>query len=230
MNLGQIIKRVSIGVQRDDLNDSYKDFVQEAIYEIEKLRDWSWSHTCPVINWPAGQDRIRMPQDFKAFGEIPAAFVIDTAYNPNTKWPVRLEHRSKFYNTGLIAGPYWGSSANNGAVIGTGVCTPRSEFPMWYDYLDGQGTLGMVGAPLKSMQFEVSYYRYQSVLEDDNASNPFTENEPLLVIARAKAIAFSCINDPLGAAFLQETDFLFQKAQARDERIRLAGVRLRMRG
>jgi hypothetical protein len=229
MTLCDIINRVRLGVQRDDLGDQYRNFVNEAIAELEKLRDWSWSHTLTVINWPQGAATQHMPLDFKAFGEIPAAFVIDPAYNPPNKWPVRLEHRSKFYNTGLLAGPYWSSSPNTG-VNGWGAYTPRANFPMWYDFIDGLGTLGLVGPPNLPISFEVSYYRKQPTLLDNSASNPFTVNEPLLVIAKAKAIAFSAINDPLAATFLQETDYLYKLARERDERIRLAGVRLRMRG
>jgi hypothetical protein len=218
-----------MGVQRDDITSSYKDFVNEAIFEIEKMRDWSDSHTLGTLNWPQGQSIMRMPEDFKAFGEIPAAFVLDNTQNPPCQWPCRIVHRSAFYNSGLRAGPYWASNPNSGVGQFGGV-TPRAEFPLWYDYIDGMGVLGTIGPVGQNMQFSVSYYRHQAPLNNPTDSNPFTLKEPLLVIARAKAVAFSSINDPLAMACLQEVDYLFNLARVRDERIRLAGVTLRMRG
>lgn len=222
MTFDKLLNRVYLGVQRDDLKPDYPDFINEACKEIQKMRNWSWMHRLDNVVMQPGQTEVYLPDGFKTFEGKPPVFLLSSPslnnpYNLNRKCIV--VHRSEFMRQYQSYSPY---GYLNRRVI--------PEFPLWYDTIDDRPVMGCLTNDLGVLNFSVSYYKWLPKLQNPGDENYLSLHEPLLVIAKAKSIALSSINDPLAMGFEQEYMTRLKPAMDDDELLRMANLRVRIGG
>lgn len=90
-------------------------------------------------------------------------------------------------------------------------------------------TLNILFAANGNLPFQVSYYGYLPDLDGVTyTQNEFTVRFPEMVVCKAKAIAFSAINDPVAADFEALFEKKFTEAAAKDAYQQVVGLQLRM--
>jgi hypothetical protein len=235
MQLSDIIQRLTIGVMRDDLATSYKDFINEALVEIQRRRSWQCMQQIDYFNILNGQSSCSLNTNADGnatrFKELTAhetpvhLRAQDLVLTPCDVWTMEkvLRRQSRLISNSILYSVY--SHPNT---------TRRVSVPVFINWVAGQPTLNVLFAADSDLPFHVSYYGYLPDLVDDDPdgnnvlSNEFTEHYPEMVVAKAKSIAFAAVNDPAAADFEALFEKKFTEAVAKDAYQRLAGLQLRM--
>lgn len=109
--------------------------------------------------------------------------------------------------------------------------TPISTWPprIYYERRNANSAvIGIVEPLSQAFNFRVKYYGYLPDLVNPSDTSPIAELYPRMIIAKAKAIAFSTINDPAELQFEEEFEGKFQAALRQDAYSEVVGRDLRM--
>lgn len=96
--------------------------------------------------------------------------------------------------------------------------TPMMTWPprVFFERRSRSAVLGIVEPITHHFNLKVQYYKYLPNLVEDADTNPISEAYPEMVIAKAKAIAFSRINDPATTEFEELFENKFTTAYRQD--------------
>lgn len=229
MNLGDIVDRISRGVMRDDLADSYPDFVNEALREIQRRRSWLCMKQTAYFTIVNGASSVSLLADDDAndtnFKELTkGTSPVHLRNSDNVLTPCEVWTREKLLRrqARLI------SNSILYSVFMHPNLARRVSVPVFIQWEKGTPYLNVLFAADSDLPFSVSFYGYLDDLAEDSDTNDLTTQYPEMVIAKAKAIAFETINDPATADFEELFDKKFSEASAQDAYSALAGLDLRM--
>lgn len=230
MTRAQIVARVSLGVQRDDLVASYNDIVNEALTEIQRDRSWVAMKSTARFTVHAGNSSVSLLTDDSSIASrfkeltiekspVHLQSSIDNVLVPCDVWTREkvLRRQARLISNSLLYSVY--SHPNTAR---------RVQVPVYIDWQAGNPSLNVLFSAQNDLPFTVSFYGYLADLVADGDTNYFTLNYPEMVIARSKAIAFEAVNDPVSVEFEQVYQVRFKKAAAQDAYQAVAGVELRM--
>ena len=207
MTLAQLQRRVESGVQRDDLD--YAALINDALREIMQRRSWNAMRQVDEVVILKGNTSVALPGDFKEF--------------TNTRPPV---HQKSDAGT-LLECDVWTREKvirrNQHTVL-----KPLTGLQVYLDWQDGVPTLNLNDAPSEDVTFVISYFAYLPPLSDDADQNLLTRDYAEMVIAKAKALAFEAVNDPIAVDFESLFETKFKSARATDSYAAVAGTELRM--
>jgi hypothetical protein len=212
MTFAQFKDRVARGVMRDDLIPLYGDFVNEALREVQNRAPWSFSRRTVNLSVPAGSGRetVALPADFKELQKLPAVHYV-TDEGDLIPADVVTEEQQLFR--------IW-------AFGGTPITTwpPR----VFLDRRAEGAVLGVVEPMTQPFTFRVKYIAYAPVLSVDSDTSPLIDAYPAMMLAKAKAIAFSQINDPQEAACEVAYEKAYSEARRQDAYSEVSGRVTRM--
>lgn len=204
--------RVYRGVLRDDLADDYGTFVNDALREVQNLRSWVCMKDRVTLAVPTGSGRevVTLPADFKELQKRPAVHYV-TDEGGLVPAEVVTEEQQAFR--------VW-------AFGGTPIATwpPR----VFFEKRATSAVLGVLEPMSQPFNLEVKYYKYLPDLASDTDASPLAAAYPMMVIAKAKALAFSSINDAAAVGFEQEFDKKFLEAVRQDAYSEVRGLTTRM--
>lgn len=218
MNFAQFKTRLGLGVQRDDRASSYGDYVNEALREIQNRRSWTvMKKTTPTsgvglitIGPGSGNNTVSLPSDFKELQKrSPVHYITDEGNFIPAEVVTEAEQIRRVW-------------AFNG--------TPVTTWPprVFYERNASGAVLGIIEPTTQAMNFRVKYYAYLPDLSADSDTSPFITLYPKMVIAKAKAIAFSEINDEAAAGFENEFEKKWIEAVRQDAFSEVSGRELRL--
>jgi hypothetical protein len=208
MTFLQLQERVSKGVQRADLEDLYPDFINEALREIQNRRSWTVMKDTTTVTIPNGSSEIELPATFKEMQKSrpPVHAVCDD----DVLMPVDLVFEEQETRRSWTFG---------GLVYNYRVFLERSN---------GSNKLKILVPATEDIELRVKYYGYLPDLEADDDESPLANLYPEMVIAKAKAIAFTTINDPMEASMEETFEKKFIAATVQDAHADVAGRETRM--
>ena len=176
----QLKARLHRGVLRDDLVEDYGSFLNEGLREIQNRRSWtSMKRESDDLTIPTGSGRetVALPADFKELQKDPAvAFVTeDGGWVPAEV----VTEEQQIYRLWIFGG--------------TPICTwpPR----LFIERRATETVLGVLEALSQPLAIRVKYYAYLPDLSADTDTSALADLYPNMVLAKARAIALSQIND-----------------------------------
>jgi len=225
MNFGALQARLNRGVLRADLAPYYGDYINQALIEIQNRRSWTCMKvTEQVTLGPGGgygYELTALQNNFKELrrapainfiaddgGMIPAKVVFEEeeifrvwAWSgcPMFVWPPRVF---------LVRGAPTPTQMAAGASVGASV--------------------GIVEPLIETFNLSVNMFAYLPALSSYTDTSPLLTAYPSMVLAKAKAITFSEINDPQSDRNEAEFERHFHSAAAQDAYSEVAGRKLRM--
>lgn len=224
MTQADFIKRLSIGVARDDLAPLYPDFINEALHEIQRRRSWRFMLQIGTFTIPVGQTSVNLPANFKELSNTRTpVHLIGTSFQPglpNVLTPCDVWTRERVLRREQMAFGY--------SILTPNIYYLRTSIPVYVDWQAETPSLRVFYPATTALMFDVKYFAYLPDLVLSTDSNALTTEYPEMCIAKIKATAFEAINDP--AALDQEALFAtrFNDAKANDSYAAIAGMELRM--
>lgn len=217
--------RIGTGILRDDLVQYYGDYINEAIQEIENRRDWlCMKATVNPVTIPGSltESSVALPANFKSLQKRTPVYLVnsDGSFIPAHVWSEAQQiHRQTEYSPRI----YGYTSAG----INVGGCD--SWPPKVFVNIGPNGAvLGTVQPLQQDLNFRVDYYGYLPDLVGDNDTSPFLTKYPKMTLAKAKAIAFTEINDTIAEAFESEFEKKLSEAVRAEAHAEVAGRETRM--
>lgn len=212
MTFAQFKDRLHKGVLRDDLVDSYGDFTNEALKEIQDRRSFSFMKRRIDLTIPAGSgnETVALPAGFKELQKRPAVhFITDDG--------------------GLIPAEVVSEEEQLRRVWAFGG-TPIMTWPprIFFERNETGAVLGLVEPVTQPMNLRVKYYAFLPNLVEDTDTSPFIDNYLAMVLSKAKSIAFSGINDEASRLFDAEFEIKLASASRQDAYSEVAGRETRM--
>jgi hypothetical protein len=212
MTLDQLNARMVIGVARPDLTangvDDYTAILNEAQKEICRLHSFTWMKDTADVTIPANDSVVSLPASFKEL--------------TRTKTPVHL-----FSDDGTPATPVDVWTLEKLRRFARSTLTTQIAVALDWSFLPPKLTL--ICTADEDLSFQVSHYAYPDDLEDgEEESNILTTQYPEMLLAKAKAIAFAAVNDPITADLESLFQLKFREARASDCHADLAGIDLHM--
>jgi len=206
--------RIARGILRDDLAPSYGDFINEAVREAENRRDWlhmkSKAEPLTIPVSAEGRSTVALPANFKSLQKRQAVFYIadDGGYVPAevVSEAAQIFRIWRFWGTPIITWP------------------PR----LFLDEEPTGSVIGMVEPNALEFNIRVDYYGYSPEMVADDDTNPLLTKYPKMIYAKAKAIAFSEINDQIAEGFEEEFEKKFGEAARAEAHAEVAGRELRL--
>jgi len=183
--------RLAKRVLRDDLADSYGDYFNEALREIQNRRSWLAMKKTVDVSVPTGYGRetVTLPADFKELQKRQAVQYItdDGQFIPAEV----VTEEQQIYRVWAFGG------------------TPITTWPprVFFERLATGPILGVLEPLIQPFNFRVKYFGYLPDLAADGNTSPLADAYPEMVFAKAKVVAFTDINDPIAAEF----ETLFEK-------------------
>lgn len=182
--------RLNGSVLRADLAASLGDFINEALREIQNRRSW----TCMKKNVNVsiapgaitdegpdleGSQTVALPADFKELQKRPAVHYIadDGGFIPADL----VTEEEQIHRIWAFGG------------------TPMQTWPprVFLNLNGNDNVLGIIEPLSQALNFRVKYYAFLPDLSADADTSPLANSWPKMVLAKAKAIAFSEINDDI---------------------------------
>ena len=220
--VSRLLARIGVGVLRSDLAAAsnggnaatpYIGYLNDALKEIQDMRSWTCMKKDGVVTIAQGLKSVSMPGDFKELQPkiegSPVNFILQDPNNPGALFsvPVIFEQqaiRKLFLFAGM--GTYYG--------VRLQVFLKR----------DSTGViLGIEQPAFQDLNFRVSYMAYLPPVLLPTDTNPISDAWPAMVIAKAKALAFSDINDPASRDLEMVAVLKFKQASIEDSRADLVG-------
>jgi len=208
----QFKDRLGRSVLRDDIAADYGTYINEALREAQNRRSWlCMKREVPlVVPTGTGRETAALPADFKELQKRPAVhYVTDEGlFIPADV----VTEEQQVYRV-------W-------AFGGTPICTwpPR----VFFERRATGAILGVLEPLSQAFNFTVKYYAYLPDLVADVDTSPLIDAYPMMVLAKAKAIAFSGLNDPVAAGFETEFEKKLAEAARQDAYSEVAGRETRM--
>lgn len=216
--------RLGVSVQRDDLASSYGDFINEALKEIQDRRSWTCMKKTTQVTINPGENPVAgdlgtdsegsqtatLPADFKELQKQPAVHYVadDGGFIPADV----VTEAEQIHRIWAFGG------------------TPVSTWPprVFYERNGTDAVLGVIEPITQALNFRVKYFSYLPDLAADGDTSPFLTLYPKMVLAKAKAIAFTEINDPAAIAAEEEFEKKLGEAIRQDAYSEVAGRVLHM--
>jgi hypothetical protein len=223
VNFSDIQARLGRAILRSDLAPDYGNFVNEALIEIENRRSWACMKvTEPVVLGPgAGYELVALESNFKELrrapainfvaddgGRIPATTIFEEeeifrvwAWGgaPMFVWPPRVF---------LVRGAPTPAQSAAGASVGA--------------------KIGIVEPLIEAFNLEVNMYAYLPALVNPTDTSPLLTAYPNMILEKAKAIAFSNINDDESQKAEGKFEAKYRQASYQDAYSEVVGRKLRM--
>jgi hypothetical protein len=215
MNLQQLEQKVHQAVRRDDLQGEYKDYINEALADVQGRWNFACMEQAIEATMTTGTSSVRLPDDYKELlsrnaspimlrntqvGNNPTYFPVDIRSEAEVR---RLNARFAGFSTG-------------------------SMLPVWISMEDGVPFIRIDGIAGEDLIFRVRYYGYFPPLGGPKASNPITDVYPRMIYAFARGLAFESINDPRAQLHMAIYESEFKSNKATDVDSRYRGRSLRM--
>lgn len=228
MTLSDITARLTASVQRDDLVSLYPSFVNEALTEIQRRRSWLCMKNLSFFSILNGNSSVSLATDdnndttyFKelTIGNSPVQLQgEDLIFTPCDVWTREkvLRRQARLISNSILYTIYSHPDQSR-----------RVSVPVWIGWENEQPTLNILFSAASNLPFQVSYYGYLPPLVNPTDSNYLTINYPEMVVNKAKAIAFSTIQDPVAANIEDFFEKKFREAVAQDAYQQVAGLELR---
>jgi hypothetical protein len=212
MTFLQFKERVNRGVLRSDLEGSVGDFINQALKEIQDRRSFTCMKRKIDLTVPAGSgnETVALPEGFKELQKRPAVhYVADDGSLIPAEVVSEEEQVRRIWAFG-----------------GTPISTrpPR----VYFERNEVGAVLGLVEPMIQAMNFRVKYYAYLPDLVLDSDTSPLIDSYLAMVLAKAKSIAFSDINDEASRLFDGEFEIKLAEAIRQDAYSEVAGRELRM--
>ena len=212
MNFSDMQARLGIGVLRTDLAPSYGEFINEALMEIQNRRSWTCMKVLELVTLGPSEEYgiVALQSNFKELQPEPA---INYVTDDGGLIPAKVVFLEQEIHR------VW---AWSGAPMFT--WPPRV-------FLIRQATetdIGIVEPLIEAINLSVGMFAYLPPLVNPTDLSPFITAYPMMVLAKAKSIAFSAINDPISNQFEIEFEAKFRTAAYQDAYSEVAGRRLRM--
>jgi len=204
--------RLAKAVLRDDLADDYGTFLNEALLKIQQKRSWLAMRTSAdlVIPTGAGRETIALPAGFK---ELQKRQAVQYLADGGGFIPADVvTEEQQIYRVWAFGG------------------TPLTTWPPRI-FLERQATgsvLGVIEPLSQVLNIRVKYFQFLPELVTDSATSPIADAYPGMVLAKAKVVAFTEINDPIAAAFETEFDKQFAEAARQEAYSEVVGRETRM--
>lgn len=212
MTFAEFKIRLGKGILRDDLADSLGDFTNEALREVQNRRSWTFQKASASLDLGpgAGNETAELPADFKELQKHPSVFYVTIE---GSRIPAEVVFESQ--------------QIRRVAVFGG---TPASTWPprLYFERRASTAVIGVIEPLSEALTFQANYYAYLPDLSADDDTSLFITSYPKLVLAKAKSIAFSEINDPTAAFFEAEFEKKLTEAIRQDSYSEVAGRTLRM--
>lgn len=212
MTFSQLKERLARNVQRSDLEDSYGDFINEALREIQNRRSFSLMKKSVELVIPAGSGRetVSLPEDFKELQKQPAvSYKTDEGDFIPAEVVFEEQQEYRVWAFGGTPIPTW---------------PPRLYFEK---NADG-AVLGLIEPLTQDFTVRVKYYGYLPELTEDEDTSPLESAYPQMVLNKAKAIAFAEVNDDIAAGFESFFEKKLAEAVRQDAYSEVNGRVLRM--
>lgn len=220
MNFSDIQARLNLGVLRADLQPFYGEYINEALQEIQDRRSWTFmkAQACLTIPAGSGYEAVVLVSGFKELRRTPAIFWIDPVSL------IRIPADVVFEAQQISRQWIWSGAATIGNV------PPPSFLPtsIFVNTIPGGARIGTIYPLDQPAAIYVLYYQYLPPLVNPTDTSPFIDSYPQMVLAKARAIALSEIND----AESQKSEMLFESryiaAMRKDAHAEVAGHVLHM--
>ncbi len=220
MTFSDIQARLNIGVLRADLQPFYGEYINEALREIQNRRSWTVMKTQATLTIPGGSgyESVVLVSGFKELRRTPAIFWIDPISG------IRVPADVVFEAQQISRQWVWSGAATVGNV------PPPSFLPtsIFVNTIPGGARIGTVYALDQPFSIFVLYFQYLPDLVNPTDTSPFIDAYPQMVLAKARAIALSEINDEES----QKSEVIFENkyiaAMRQDAHSEVAGHVLHM--
>lgn len=220
--LSLLKSRVGIGVQRTDvaaISNGYRDFINEAIIELENLRSWDCMRAEDDITILQGTLTAALPTGFKELQPIntngsPLSFVLNDPNNPGAVFPIDVSFQAQEIRRMWLFG---------------------GEIAVWFGnmriFLRKNASGAVIGlqtpAP-EDMVFRVDYFKYLPELVNETDQNALANAYPEMVIAKAKSLALASVNDAAAQGLETYSERKYKEACFAEARADLLGRNLHM--
>ena len=220
--LSLLKSRVGIGVQRTDvaaISNGYRDFINEAINELQNLRSWDCMKMESDITIPQGELTVNMPDGFKELQPIntngsPLSFVLNDPSNPGAVFPIDVSFQAQEIRR------LW--------LFGGAVAVWFGNMRIFLKKTAGVSFIGLQTPAPEDMTFRVDYFKYLTELVDDTDQSPLANQYPEMVIAKAKSLALAAVNDAAAQGLEVYSERKFKEACFAEARADLVGRNLHM--
>lgn len=212
-----IRRRVKIGVDRDDLDDLYNDYINQGIREIENRCSFNYMKKASPITILNGDLTVSMPDDFKELVRQTSPVVqVVTPPNPNAPavFPCQLYSRQQMERLNSAASP-WIFAAPQEQL--------GRRLNLIVDVENGVWFLSLLSAATADVPLRVNYYGYSEEIVSNDPEHPLFTYYPNLVVSATKYMIFQDINDPQKIETEQEFERQLLKAKGTDRTISFAG-------
>lgn len=218
MNLKDLIHVLEVGVNRNDLEGDYPNWVNQALLSITQDNNWNCMRTSDDFTILTGQTSVALSSDFKGLTQkrSPVGLVDSASGGRIMPCDVRFLEDIERPN----------------AFLSIPRSTTFTRFgPDVYLHNDGnRWFLNVIDATSQDLVFRVKYFRFLPKLINDTDSNHMTETYPEMVKAKVRSVGFEEIGDPMAATAEATYELKKKKAINHDRRAWLAGRRLQMGG
>lgn len=209
-----IRRRVKIGVDRDDLEDLYNDYINQAIREVENRRSFSYMKKSAPVTINPNEQTVSMPDDFKELVRqtSPIVRVTDTNLGTPAITPCAIYSRQRLESMNSSFGTLIAQTSGREQKVSILVDVDADK---WF--------ISLLSPSLEVINFRVNYYGYSERLTDNDAEHPLFTYYPNLVVAGTKYMIFQDINDPQKNETEQEFERQLLKAKGTDSIISFSG-------
>lgn len=204
--------RLAKRVLRDDLADSYGDYINTALRKIQNRRSWLAMKKTVNVSVPtgAGRETVALPADFKELQKRPAIQYItdDGQFIPAEV----VTEEQQIYRVWAFGG------------------TPITTWPprVFFERLADGPILGVLEPLVQAFNFRVKYFGYLPDLVADEDTSPLADAYPEMVFAKAKVVAFTDINDSIATEFESLFEKELSEAIKQDAYSEVRGMETRM--
>lgn len=189
LTASDIVRRVKVGVDRDDLEDLYVGYVNQAIREIENRCSFNYMKASSTVILSSGDLSVSMPDDYKEITRltypvvrVPNPPIVDNSVP--TVVPVVLYSRQQFERLQQPTG--WSVLTN----------PYLQRLGMLLDVENGKWFLSLLYPATEDIHLRVNYYAYSEEIVEDDPEHPLFTIYPNLVVACTRFMIFADVNDP----------------------------------
>lgn len=209
-----ILYRVKVGIDRDDLKDLYISYINQAIREIENRCSFNYMKKSENVQISNGELSTSMPVDYKEIIRLKSPvsrIVTPSGSSTSTLVPCVLYSRQALERLQNSVGS---------AIVTSG---QDQQLSLLLDIDDNTWFLSLLQEATEDINLRVNYYGYSEKVTEEDPEHPLFTTYPTLVVACAKYIIFSDINDDLQTKAEEQYERELKKAKGNDRSIAFSG-------
>lgn len=223
---------MAIGVQRSDLAPNYGEYINEALVEIQNRRSWTCMKVTEQVSLGPGDgyETAVLQSNFKELRRSPHPINFVTDNGKLIPATVVFEEEEVFRVWAWGGAPIfiWPPRI----FLIRGALTPAESAARTPAQVEAGITvgakIGVVEPLIETFNVSVNMFAYLPALINPTDTSPLIDAYPKMVLAKAKAITFSEIADPVSDQFEKEFEMKFRQAAYQDAYSEVAGRALHM--